>query len=140
MSRVINICMKISLFELAYRFLYPALRRRIVEILHRDFKLNQLKIAELLHITQSAVSRYLHMNRGAILDLSRFPDIEQDMQKLAKKIVNEEPNEYLIHQEFTRILLKALGKGYICSFHKKIDKEVDPSLCRTCINLFRDFI
>ena len=46
----------------------------------------------------------------------------------------EEPNEYLIHQEFTRILLKALGKGYICSFHKKIDKEVKVFFPRTEIH------
>jgi len=127
--------MKVSAFEVASRYVYPSLRRRLVEHL-REKGLKQTEIAELLHITQSAVSRYLRMDRGALIDVSRFEDIDGEIAELAEWIVSQRPGEYEIHAELVRISLDFLGKGYACTFHSKIDPEVNPRECRVCIELF----
>lgn len=63
--------------EVASRYVYPSLRRRLVGGILREKGLKQTEIASLLHITQSAVSRYLRMNRGgALIDVSSFPDVD----------------------------------------------------------------
>ncbi|WP_324736024.1 winged helix-turn-helix transcriptional regulator [Thermococcus sp. SY098] len=128
--------MKINAFEVASKYVYPSLRRRLVEILYRDHKLTQTQVAELLHITQSAVSRYLRMNRGSFIDISNFQDIDHYLKELADKIIKEKLTEYQIHAELVEIALKMLGKGYLCPIHEKIDPELDPSKCRICIDLF----
>jgi hypothetical protein len=131
--------MKVTAFEVASRYVYPSLRRRLVEILYKEHKLSQVKVAELLHITQPAVSRYLKMDRGALVDVKKFKDIDEKLKELAKKVLEENLNEYEIHSELVRISLEMLGKGYICSFHEKIDKEIDPKKCNICISLFEKF-
>ncbi|NJE75740.1 transcriptional regulator [Thermococcus sp. ES12] len=127
--------MKTNAFEVASRYVYPSLRRRLVELLHEN-GLKQTEIAELLHITQSAVSRYLKMDRGAFIDVSKFPDIDAEVTALAEKIVRERPSEYKIHSELVRMSLEMLGRGYVCQFHSKIDPEVNPSECNVCLELF----
>ena len=127
--------MKTNAFEVASRYVYPALRRRLVEHL-RKRGLKQTEIAELLHITQSAVSRYLREERGRLIDVSSFQDIDLEVGKLAERIIAERPGEYEIHTELVRLSLEFLGKGYGCSFHAEIDPELDPKKCRVCIELF----
>jgi len=129
--------MKTNAFEVASRYVYPALRRRLVEHL-REKGLKQTEIAELLHITQSAVSRYMREERGKLIDVSSFPDIDREVRKLAERIIAERPGEYEIHTELVKLSLEFLGKGYGCSFHAKVDPEIDPKECRVCIELFRE--
>ncbi|AMQ19345.1 transcriptional regulator [Thermococcus peptonophilus] len=127
--------MKISPLEVASRYVYPSLRRRLVGIL-REKGLKQTEIASLLHITQSAVSRYLRMNRGALIDVSSFPDVDSLIKGTADWILNERPSEYAIQKRLMEIAVYMLGKGYVCSFHSKIDPELDPKRCRVCLELF----
>lgn len=127
--------MRTNAFEAVARYVYPSLRRRLVEIL-RERGLTQTQIAELLHITQSAVSRYLRMNRGALIEVEKFQDIDEKLKGLADTIVREKPDEYYIHGELVKIAVEMLGKGYVCSFHSKVDPEIDPKLCRICIETF----
>lgn len=135
---VINSTMRTNAFEVASRYVYPSLRRRLVEIL-REKGLKQVEIAELLHITQSAVSRYLGMDRGALVDVSRYPpDIDGELRSLVEEVIERKPDEYYIHRRLVEISLEMLGKGYVCSFHSKIDPpEVNPpEECRVCLELF----
>lgn len=127
--------MKTNAFEVASRYVYPALRRRLVEHL-REMGLKQTEIAGLLHITQSAVSRYLGEERGKLIDVSTFPDIDGKLSELATRIIKDRPGEYDVHTELVKLSLEFLGKGYGCSFHARIDPEVDPGRCRVCIELF----
>ena len=132
--------MKYSVFELAYRHVYPAVKRRLVEILYNEYKLTQQEIARLLHISQSAASRYKNLARGGLVDLSRFKDIDEEIHRLAEKVVHENLDKYRLVNELTRITLKILAKGYICSYHKMIDKDIDPDKCRICLDLFKDIV
>ncbi|EHR77402.1 transcriptional regulator [Thermococcus litoralis DSM 5473] len=127
--------MKTNAFEAVAKYVYPSLRRRLVEIL-REKGLSQIQIAGLLYITQSAVSRYLRMNRGALIEVEKFPDIDEKLKRLAEIIMKEKPDEYYIHGELVKIAVEMLGKGYVCSFHSKVDPGIDPKLCRICIETF----
>ena len=127
--------MKVSAFEVASRYVYPSLRRRLVELLYEK-GLKQTEIAELLHITQSAVSRYLNMDRGALVDISKFPDIDAELRSFADEIIEKKSGEYEIQRRLVEISVEMLGKGYVCSFHAKIDPEINPSECNVCLDLF----
>jgi predicted transcriptional regulator len=41
-----------------------------------------------------------------------------------------------IQKKLMEIAVYMLGRGYVCSFHSKIDPELDPKRCRICIELF----
>ncbi|BES80495.1 transcriptional regulator [Pyrodictium abyssi] len=128
--------MKINAFEVASRYVYPSVRRRLVEKLSEK-GLTQTEIARLLHITQSAVSRYLSVERGYALDLKPYPDIDAQLEQLAKEIVSKRPDEYQIHYHLVRISIEVLSRGYACKLHATIDPGLDPRRCRACTELFR---
>lgn len=136
MPHVIIVTMKTNAFEVAAKYVYPSLRRRLVEILYREHRLKQMDIARLLHITQSAVSRYLKMDRGALIDVESFEDIDEELRKLAMEVITNPPGEYELHSRLVLISLEMLGKGYVCSFHSRIDPEIDPGRCQVCLDLF----
>lgn len=131
--------MKVNMFELAYRYVYPSVRRRLVQVLYLDFGLKQLEISRLLGLTQSAVSRYVTSSRGVFIDVSRFGDVDQAIRKLATEIVKSDLDRYSVQYELARITLKALGQGYLCGFHRKLEGDADLRKCRACLNLFKTF-
>jgi len=128
-----------NIFGIISKFVYPSIKRRLVEILYRELKLNQKYIAELLHISQSTVSRYLTMERGSYLDISTCEEIDNDLKILAKEISKEKYDEYSVEYNIVKITLKALGSGCICRFHKQIDPHIDPKKCKICLRLFKTF-
>lgn len=130
--------MKITALEVASRYVYPSVRRRLVEILYNKFNLTQVEIASILKLTQSAVSRYLQKNRGTFLEITQFELIDKEVMKLAEEIVKNKLDAYTIHSELTRITLLLLSMGYGCAFHHQIDKDIDPENCNTCISLFKN--
>ncbi|AMM54670.1 transcriptional regulator [Pyrococcus kukulkanii] len=127
--------MKVSAFEVASRYVYPSLRRRLVQVL-REKGLKQDEIAELLHITQSAVSRYLRKDRGALIDVEQFKDIDEKVGEIAEWVIEERPSEYEIHKALVKLTLEMLGRGYVCSFHSLIDPTLNPEECNVCLELF----
>ncbi len=131
--------MKISVPQLAAKYVYPALRRRLVEILYHEEKMSQIEIAKLLGITQSAVSRYVEGSRGTYIDVSKYKDIEEKLRTLAREIARKKIDIYGIQLELSRITMVFLGKGYACFLHSKLDKDVYPSRCRTCLILFKPY-
>jgi len=126
--------LRVNAFEVAARYVYPAVRRRIVEIL-RSMGLSQREIARLLHVTQSAVSRYLSMERGKSLDLSRYRDVDSYLRKLALEIASKHPDEYCIHALLVKATLIVLARGYACRIHAEIDPSIDPKRCKVCAKI-----
>ncbi len=123
-------------FEVAARYVYPAIRRRLVEIMS-EMGLSQGKIAKLLHISQSAVSRYLSMKRGYLIRIRDFKDVDTLLKEFADRIVRFEPDEYVVHRLLVEATLEVLARGYACAVHDKIDPSIDPCKCGTCITLFK---
>jgi predicted transcriptional regulator len=76
--------MKYACEQMAERM--PALRSALARKLS-DQGMPQTKIAELLGITQAAVSQYLSNIRGK--QLLRNPKIEHEINKLVKRIIEE---------------------------------------------------
>ena len=127
-----------DVFEIGYRYLMPFLRATLVRMLV-ERGLSEVKIASILVMTQSAVSRYANMKRGSVVDLSNKRDVMDRIQSLANRIVEEGLDPFTIQMELTKIALYSLARGYICEFHEKIDPRIDPDKCSVCKTLFREF-
>ena len=127
-----------DVFEIGYRYLMPFLRATLVRMLV-ERGLSEVKIASILVMTQSAVSRYANMKRGSVVDLSDRRDVMERIQSLANRIVEEELDPFTIQTELMKIALYSLAKGYVCEFHEKIDPRIDPDKCNVCKTLFKEF-
>ena len=127
--------MRITALELAARYVYPAVKRRLAEKLAAR-GLSQAQIARLLGVTQSAVSRYLSAQRGRY-DVTFSRDIDEELERVAEALLQGRLNRYCLHLELTRITILVLARGYACELHARLDPSVDPAACKTCPTLFR---
>ena len=128
------------MFELGSRFVVPSLRRKIVEVLYKDYKLNQVEIAKLLHITQSAVSRYLGGGRGKLIDISKYEDIANDLKVFVKTILDKRLSSIEIQRELIRLSLKMFSRKYLCDIHREKDPSIDIHKCNICPEMFSKII
>ena len=124
-----------TVFEIAYRYLTPAIRRELVRrLLEKSFM--EVEVSRMLRISHSLVSRYVSGERGSAIDLSRYRDVMDRIEILAERIARGEANYYRIYEEIERITLYTLSKKYLCNIHKAIDPHIDPANCNICPNLF----
>ncbi len=127
-----------DVFEIGYRYLMPFLRATLVRMLVEK-GMSEVRVASLLLMTQSAVSRYANMKRGGVVDLSDREDVMERLRMLADRISAGGMDPFSIQMELTRIALYSLARGYVCDFHESIDPRIDSDKCRVCKTLFRDF-
>ncbi len=127
-----------DVFELGYRYVLPSIRRMLVISL-KERGITQMKIAQMLGITQSAVSKYLNMKRGSLIDLWRYDDIRTEVNRLAEEVIRGMSDEELSIKMMV-LALKSMAKGYVCEFHSKIDPTVNPSSCGVCNKLFQQLV
>jgi len=125
-----------SVFELGYRYLLPSLKRRLAEIMSSELRMSEVEIAKKLKMTPSAVSRYLRRERGATIDVARFPDIDKELAKLAKDLTTQDLNWLTIETRLLKISLLAMSKKYLCDLHHRLYPVVDPVNCRVCPEVF----
>lgn len=64
----------------------PSVRSAIVSYMYKDLGLTQLKIAKILGVSQSSISRYLNNQRGTWRAYS-VPGLEDKVKEIAKLLV-----------------------------------------------------
>ena len=118
--------MKLMPQEVEVWYLIPALRKELTKIFIADFSLSQKEVADILGVTESAVSQYLKAKRASEL---KFTSIEkEEIKKMAKKIMADKKNcnEYLYE-----LTTKLRASPNLCKLHKKQDKSL-PAACKIC--------
>ncbi len=122
------------------RYVYPSVRKRLVEILYFEKKLKQEVIAEKLFISQSTVSKYINGGRGKFLDVSRLAGVEKDLRDIAEKVLQDNLSKEEIEYYLSTVCFRAMGRGEICEFHDSIDGGVSPLTCNLCQRLFKAYL
>ncbi len=129
-----------TVFELSYRHVFPAIRRRLVEILHKEYDMEEVDIAKKLGISQAAVSRYISGKRGSLVNPSAHIDVEEMIRQLAEEIAYGSIGKYGIYMELTKITLYMLSRKYVCDYHAKISPTINPEECNICPELFSKIV
>jgi len=122
--------------EIGFRYVIPSLKANLARILYSEYGFDQADISRLLRMSRSTISRYISMERGSMLNLSHFNDVHVMLRDLANKLINGELDKYLLEFEFIKITMYILGNKYLCSFHAKLDVDVDPNVCIICPKIF----
>lgn len=124
----------VSVFGLLDRYIGPAMKRALaVELYEKG--MSEEKIANILGVSRSLVSRYLKGNRGShleelprsLLEEIKFIAVEASSGKLQSSDI-----EYLLWVT----ALKYASRKKLCAFHAKIDSKIDARTCQLCVKLF----
>ncbi|MEM0008822.1 transcriptional regulator [Thermofilum sp.] len=124
-----------SIFELAYRYIEPAIRRQLVLELYKR-GVDRRRIVELVGISSSLVTRYIAGQRGNMLDLTPYRDVTMLISQLAEKSMGMSKEQ--VEEQIYRIVLYFLSHKYFCNVHRVLVPDIDPTKCQICPSLFKN--
>jgi len=113
--------------EIEVWYIIPALRRELAKLFVKDYNLSQKESAQILSITEAAISQYLKSKRAIEV---KFSDKElAEIKKVAKKIVD---NPDSLMEVLYKLCLSFRGSDTICDLHKIKDCNVAKD-CEICL-------
>ncbi len=108
-------------------YILPAIRRELSKILIKEHNLTQKQVAELLGITEAAVSQYLKSKRAknVVFDNQVLDKIKISADRIVK-------NKGDLVPEIQKICNHINVKQMVCELHKRNSKCV-PINCDICL-------
>ena len=117
---------KIMPQEIEVWYLIPALRRELAISFIKDYGLNQKKAAEILGITDAAISQYISLKRGNEIKFSK--DEMNSIKKTAGEIVKNPSN---VTGNIYKLSVSLRKSKAICGIHLSQDKSLGKD-CDIC--------
>ena len=105
----------------------PAIRKAFAKVFVQNFKLSQKKTAQLLQLTEPAVSQYLKEKRARNVLFN--DNVLEEIKISAKKILNKKSQLFI---EMKRICDLLEVKKVVCKIHKDSNNTI-PVDCDICL-------
>jgi hypothetical protein len=94
--------------------------------------MKQNDVAELLGITQTAVSKYTSKVRGATLKIDQTEEIQSMMKKIANQLANGEITRQDLVVKFCEVCKTVRKTGIMCNLCKRSDPTINVKTCLVC--------
>jgi predicted transcriptional regulator len=118
--------------EVAVKSVIPAIRSAIARELTQSYGLKQKDVAQLLGITQTAVSKYTKHTRGAVLEVEKVTDTQIVLKETSESLANGHMNKYQLTAKLCLICEIIRQKGLMCRLCKISDPNIDHEQCIIC--------
>src|SRR3989338_1949578 len=87
--------------EIEVRYILPAIRSEFARILIQEQNLSQKEAANVLGLTEAAISQYIHSKRGSEVVFSA--NVVNEIRKSADKVLTDKNNKHRLMGELFRI-------------------------------------
>ena len=118
--------------EVAVKSVIPAIRSAIARELTQNYGLKQKKVAKLLGVTQTAVSKYTSHCRGAIFEVTEVEGVEPVFKKTVFSLANGDMDKYELVDALCTVCSIIRESGLMCILCKVSDPNIDNSKCIGC--------
>jgi predicted transcriptional regulator len=118
--------------EVAVKSVIPAIRSAIARELTQNYGLKQQEVAELLGVTQTAVSKYASHCRGAIFEVTEVDGVEPIFKKTVFSLANGDMNKYELVEKLCMVCNVIRESGLMCILCEVSDPNIDNSQCIGC--------
>ncbi len=119
--------------EVAVKSVVPAVKALMAQQLVEQHGLNQDQVAEVLGISQSAVSKYTKKVRGYVLVLENVEPIQPLISDMITMLMNGEYQRAEFLQLFCRTCAIIRRTGMVCEFCRKSEARMNIAECNFCI-------
>ena len=116
--------------EIAVRYILPAIRRELASVFIKEHDMNQKEAAEILGLTEAAISQYQHLKRAKEVVFSE--NVTDEIKISAKKILANKNNKQKVIAEMYRISNLTTVKHILCDIHRQQSKELKH--CNVCFD------
>ena len=121
--------------EVAVRCVVPAVKALIAKELIEEKGLKQGQVAEILGISQSAVSRYSRKARGQAIRVDEIEGVQTYVNSMVVLLLERKCRSMELLQLFCQTCSAVRRTALMCAFCKKTDPNIKIEECRFCINI-----
>jgi predicted transcriptional regulator len=119
--------------EVAVKAVVPAMRALIAKELLEKYDMKQKQVAQILGISQSAVSKYAKETRGHAIRIEEMEAIRPSINTIIHLLINgTDPRT-----EVLRLLCQTCAiireQGLMCEFCQKTEPTIDLETCNFCL-------
>ena len=118
--------------EVAVKCVLPVVRAMIAKELMTKHHMKQVQAAELLRVSQPAISLYCRKIRGKAIDLEEDQDVKNLIRKMTDTLAKNKLTHRELVQTYCKICRTIRAKGLLCRLHRKLDTTVDLENCELC--------
>ena len=116
--------------EIEVRYILPAIRRELARIFIQEHKLNQKEAAEVLGLTESAISQYQHSKRAKEVIFSN--SVVNEIKVSADRILADRTNKQRLIAEIYRVSNLTMVRQILCDIHRAQSKDLEN--CNVCFD------
>jgi len=120
--------------EVAVKSVIPSIRAYIAKELTQTHKMKQDDVADLLGITQTAVSKYIRHVRGQVINLDQTREIQGMISRIASNIAAEKTQGPQLTQKLCEACKAVRSMGLMCELCRRSDPTLDIESCGICKN------
>jgi len=128
--------MKVSAFEIASRYVLPSLKRRLAEIMLKEYGFTQKEIARILGVSEAAISRYISGERGHYLRIENLKGVDEKLRRIAEAFQRREADPLAVHYMLHIITSEIMAEKRLCAMHRELDVDISPAECNICPKIF----
>jgi predicted transcriptional regulator len=118
--------------EVAVKSVIPAIRSAIARELTQSYGLKQEEVAQLLGVTQTAVSKYTRHCRGAVLEVREVEGAQPILKETVWSLANGEMDKYELAEKLCLVCRIIRKRGLMCKLCALSDPTIDSSKCLVC--------
>ena len=116
--------------EIEVRYILPAIRRELARVFIQEHGFNQKEAANLLGLTEAAVSQYQHSKRAKEVVFS--DNIVNEIKVSADRILEDAKNKLRLIAEIYRISNLTSVKQSLCDIHRS--QSIELETCNICFD------
>jgi predicted transcriptional regulator len=118
--------------EIAVKSVIPAIKATIAKELVETYGLTQNQAAEILGISQSAVSKYTRKIRGYVIKIDNLKEIQPLIENMINQIVNGNMDRTEFLKNFCQTCTLIRKEKLMCPFCQKTDPKIIAEQCNFC--------
>ncbi|MFP3985601.1 MAG: transcriptional regulator [Candidatus Bathyarchaeia archaeon] len=118
--------------EIAVKSVVPAIRALLAKELTETYGLKQEKAADLLGITQAAISKYTHHVRGRVLEIETEKEVKLLTIKTAASLANGDLDRTALALQICTTCKLVRKKRLMCKLCKRVNPTLDIEHCKLC--------
>jgi hypothetical protein len=118
--------------EVAVKCVLPVVRAMLAQELMAKYRLKQTEVAEMLRVSQPAVSLYCRKIRGRAIDLENDEDIGNLVHNFARALAENNLSRRDFIPKYCEICRTIRAKGLLCELHRAFDPTINIEACELC--------
>ena len=118
--------------EVAVKSVIPAIRSAIARQLTQSHGLKQREVAQILGVTQTAVSKYTSHTRGTVLQVEKVEDVQFVLKETVVSLANGQMTKYELAVKLCLICDIIRQRGLMCKLCALSDPDIDNQQCIVC--------